>query len=104
MMRIQILVHVAQVHCTFVWKSGLTAPERRGLPHDIIPHRVSTFLKKSWMSSPCSRPVSQSLKMQCFMPRSNKVPDLHLVADKRHSKKGNKDIEALQGTEYHLSR
>lgn len=45
--------------------------------------------------------------MQCFMPQSNKVPDLRLVADKRqtkHKKKGNKDIEALQGTEYHLSR
>eukprot|EP00066_Takifugu_rubripes_P011432 XP_011600698.1 PREDICTED: cytosolic acyl coenzyme A thioester hydrolase isoform X1 [Takifugu rubripes] len=42
--------------------------------------------------------------MQCFMPRSNKVPDLPLVANKRHSKKGNKDIEALRGTEYHLSR
>lgn len=45
--------------------------------------------------------------MQCFIAQSNKVPGLHLVADKRqtrHKKKGNKDIEALQGIEYHLSR
>ena len=45
--------------------------------------------------------------MQCFMPGSNEVSDLHLVAGKRltrHRKKGNKDIEALQGIEYHLSR